>query len=175
MKNGRDRAFTAQVSSPEPRRLYLSHTGIGPSSFGPFENLGWELVVTKVLQSAEEEPLHDHWEETLLEVLRYPSNYSDEPLQWCWSDTGELADLAALQPDFDVSTRFLLAAAVQVRPDGVQRLCFNLYDDGSYRFTLEERIEEGDLSAWVPREWSSQHPDLASAEAAARMRFAWLS
>jgi hypothetical protein len=168
-----DRKFVAEATSPEPLRLYLSHTGIGASSFGSFEGLGWELVVSKLTPAGHEEVFCDHWEETLLEILRYIDDYSDVPVQWRRENSGELTDLRALQPDYDASRRFNTAVRTSMSPDGAQRLCFNLYDDGRYRFTLEELIREGGLSAWVPRRWSGEHSDLADVELEARSAFPW--
>ena len=116
----------------------------------------------------------DHWEETLLEILRYPDDYSDQPLDWRWENSGEPANLRELQPTADESRRFETAIRTALGPDGNQRLCVNLYDDGKYRFTLETLLRDGDLLAWVPREWSSDHQDLSSAEEAARTKFDWL-
>jgi hypothetical protein len=168
-----DRKFVAEASSPEPVRLYLSHTGIEASSFGSFEGLGWELVVNKLTPAGEEEVFRDHWEETLLEILRYIDGYSDKPVQWHRENSGELTDLRAVQPVYDASRRYETAVRTAVSPDGGQRLCFNLYDDGRYRFTLEKLIREGELSAWVPRQWSSEHSELADAEKEARNAFSW--
>jgi hypothetical protein len=168
-----DRKFVAEAASPEPVRLYLSHTGIEASSFGSFEGLGWELVVSKLTPAGGEEVFRDHWEETLLEILRYEDNYSDTPIQWRREDSSEIADLRAMQPGYDASKRYETAIKTAVAPDARKRLCFNLFDDGHYRFTLEEQIRDGALSAWVPRQWSSEHPDLANAESEARRAFAW--
>jgi|CXWL01.1.fsa_nt_gi hypothetical protein len=168
-----DRNFVAEAISPAPVRLYLSHTGIGASSFGSFEGLGWQLVVNKLTPAGGEEVFRDHWEETLLEILRYIDDYSDAPLQWRREHSGELTDLRDVQPVYDASKRYETAVRTATSPDGGQRLCFNLFDDGRYRFTLEEQIREGDLSAWVPRRWSSEHPNLADAETEARNAFSW--
>lgn len=75
-----DRKFVAEAASPKPVRLYLSHTGIEASSFGSFEGLGWELVVNKLTPAGDEEVFRDHWEETLLEILRCIADYSDAPV-----------------------------------------------------------------------------------------------
>jgi hypothetical protein len=170
-----DRKFVAEATSPEPVRLYLSHTGITASSFGSFEGLGWQLVVNKLSPAGDERPFRDHWEETLLEILRYIDDYSEEPLQWRREISGEIANLFALQPVYDASRRYETAVKTAVNPKGTQRLCFNLFDDGRYRFTLEELIREGDLSAWVPRRWSSEHLDLAKAEEEAHSAFSWFT
>lgn len=169
-----DLRFIADVASPEPRRLYLAHTGIDRSSFGSLNWLGWELVARTLSATGDEQRLMDHWEESLLEILRYPDDYSDEPVDWRWENTGEPANLHELQPAADESRRFQSAIKTVLAPVGDKRLCFNLYDDGNYRFTLEALLRDGDLSAWVPREWSSEHQDLASAEEAARRKFDWL-
>ena len=165
--------FLADVTSPEPRRLYLSHTGIEASSFGSFDWLGWTLAVSRFSESGEELPFRDHWEESLLEILRYPENYSDHPLEWRSTSSGEPVDLRAQQPIWDASRRFETAIRTQASPDGEQRLCFNLYDDGRYRYTLERLICDGALSAWLPRGWSGEHSDLESAEIAACRAFEW--
>lgn len=47
-----DLKFWSEATSPEPVRLYLSHTGIGASSFGSFEGLGWQLIVNKLTKRA---------------------------------------------------------------------------------------------------------------------------
>ena len=117
----------------------------------------------------------DHWEYTLLEILRYPEDYSDQPLDWRWEHSGEPANLRGLQPTTDESRRFQTAIKTALGLDGDQRLCFNLYDDGAYRFTRETLIREGELSAWIPQEWSDAHRDLSSAEEAARKKFDWFS
>lgn len=168
-----DRNFVAEATSPQAVRLYLSHTGIETSSFGSFARLGWELVVYKLTPAGGEEVFRNHWDETLLEILRYIEDYSDAPVQWRRVNSGEIADLCALQPVYDASSRYETAVRVAMRPDGGERLCFNLYDDGRYRFTLEELIREGCLSAWVSRRWSSEHFDLADAEKEARSAFGW--
>lgn len=170
-----DRKFVAETLSPEPVRLYLSHTGIGASSFGSFQGLGWQMVAYKLTGTGEEQLFRDHCEETLLEILRYEDDYSDTPIQWRRESSGEIADLRAMQPVYDASKRYETAVRTAVAPDGQQRLCFNLFDDGHYRFTLEEQIREGGLSAWVPRQWSSEHSDLANAEKEARSEFAWFN
>jgi hypothetical protein len=170
-----DRKFVAETLSPERVRLYLSHTGIGASSFGSFESLGWEMVALKLSASGEEQLYRDHWEETLLEILRYGDEYSDTPIQWRSQNSGEIADLRAMQPVYDESKRYETAIRTAVAPGGRQRLCFNLFDDGHYRFTLEEQICEGAHSAWVPRQWSREHSDLASAEEEARSAFPWFN
>lgn len=169
------RKFVAETLSPRPVRLYLSHTGIAKSSFGSFEGLGWQMIACKLTANGEEEMFRDHWEETLLEILRYEDNYSDKPIQWRRENSGEIADLRAMQPVYDASKRYETAIRTAVAPDGRQRLCFNLFDDGHYRFTLEEQLREETLSAWVPRQWSSEHPDLANAEKEARTAFAWFN
>lgn len=170
-----DRKFVAEVLSSEPVRLHLSHTGIGRSSFGSFEGLGWQMVAYKLTATGEEQLFRDHWEETLLEILRYEGNYSDAPVQWRRENSGEIADLRAMQPAYDASKRYETAIRTAVAADCRQRLCFNLFDDGHYRFTLEEQIREGALAAWVPRQWSSAHSDLAKAEEEARSAFAWFN
>lgn len=175
MQESRERAFVADVDSPEQRRLYLSHTGIERSSFGSFENLGWELVITRFSDTAEEITLSDHWEQTLLEILRYPGLFSDAAPQWRWLSSGAAADLRTLQPGFDASARFETAEAVKVSPDGTKRLCFNRFDDGSWRFTLEEQVSDGGLTAWVAIDWSVPHPDILAAQATAQSKFAWLT
>lgn len=167
-------SFVAVVGSPEPRRLYLSRTGIERSSFGSLDWLGWELVANKITERAEEQPLMDHWEETLLEILRHDEDYSDQPLDWRWDHSGEPANLRELQPTVDASRRFETAIKTALGPKGDQRLCFNFYDDGAYRYTREAQIRERGLSAWVPKEWSDAHKNLASAEEAARKNFNWL-
>lgn len=168
-----DRKFVAETLSPEPVRLYLSHTGVGASSFGLFEGLGWQMVAYKLSATGEEQLFRDHWEETLLEILRYEDSYTDTPVQWRWQNSGENTDLRAMQPVYDASKRHETAVRTAVAPNGRHRLCFNLFDDGHYRFTLEEQIRDEALSAWVPRQWSNEHSDLASAEKEARSAFAW--
>ena len=151
--------------------MSLAHTGIDRSSYGSLEWLGWEFIIERVTAAGQNLAEWDAWEESMLEILRYPEDYSDEPIIWRSSNTGEEVDLRALQPAFDASMRFANAVKTEVFPDENRRLCFNLYDDGHYRFTLEERIRESELEAWVPRDWSSEYPSLEAAEAAARQRF----
>src|SRR5262245_33212473 len=115
-----DRKFVAEAISPEPVRLYLSHTGVGASSFGSFEGLGWQLVVNKLTLDGGEEVFRDHWEETLLEVLRYIDGYSDAPVQWRRENSGEPTDLRDVQPVYDASKRYETAVRSAVSPDGEQ-------------------------------------------------------
>jgi hypothetical protein len=167
--------FIAVVASPQPLRLYLTHTGIDRSSFGSLDWLGWKLVAIKVSETGEEQPIMDHWEETLLEILRYPEEYSDQSLDWRWEQSGDPANLHVLQPTTDESRRFKTAVKTAIGPNSDVRLCFNLYDDGGYRFTREGLIRERELSAWVPQEWSEAYKDLSSAEEAARKKFDWVN
>ena len=136
--------------------------------------LGWELVVNKVV---DEQALTfaDHWVETLLEAIGLADSYSDEPLQWRCELSGEAADLIAMQPGFDASRRFQLAYKNVFSPDGKQRLCFNCYDDGTFRVTHEQVIDRDELQAWVPKCWSDAYPDLHGAEDEARRLFSWFS
>ena len=161
------------MASPLPLRLHLSHTGIDRSSYGTLDWLGWELVVNKISATGDERPLMDQWAQTLLEIMSYQDEYSDQPLEWRCEYSGKPTNLRELQPRVDESMRFQTAIRTVLGPDSDQRLCFNLYDDGNYRFTLEALLREGDLSAWVPCEWSSEHEDLSGAEEAARRKFNW--
>ena len=167
-------AFVSDVASPLPARLHLSHTGIERSSLGALDWLGWELVVNK-LSDGRELIFSDHWVETLLEAIALAGSYSDEPLQWQWERSAEAADLFALQPAYDESRRFQTATKAELSPDGEQRLCFNVYDDGYFRFTHEQLIASDHLQAWVPRSWSGEHPDLRGAEEEARRGFGWFN
>jgi hypothetical protein len=169
------RHFVAEVSSPERRRLSLAHTGIDRSSYGSLKWLGWEFIIERVTAAGQDLAEWHVWEESMLEILRYPEDYSDGPIIWRSSDTGDEVNLRALQPAFDASMRFANAIKTAASADGNSRLCFNLYDDGHYRFTLEERMREAELEAWVPRDWSSEFPSLEAAESAARQRFDWIS
>ncbi len=156
-------------------RLYLSHTGIDRGSIGSFEGLGWELIVNKVTPAGDEATFRDHWEVTLLEILRHANDYSDTPIQWRREQSGEPIDLYEAQPAYDASARYTAAVKVAMNPDGAERLCFNLFDDGRYRFTLEQVVKDGPLSAWVAQTWSSEHMDLAEAEEEARAQFSWFN
>lgn len=167
--------FIAVVTSPQPRLLYLTHTGIDRSSFGSLDWLGWELAANIVSATGEEQSVMDHWEETFLEILRYPEEYSDQPLDWRWEHSGDPVNLRQMQPTIDESRRFKTAIKTAVAPDGALRLCFNLYDNGDCRFTCEGLIRDRELSAWVPQEWSDAHKDLPSAVEAARKKFDWVS
>lgn len=168
------RQFVAEISSPERRRLSLLHTGVDRSSYGSLEWLGWELVIERVSEAGQGLVDWDTWEQTILEILRYEEVYAEEPVVWRILDTGDEVDLRSLQPTFDASMRFATALKTTVSPEETKRVCFNLYDDGHYRFTLEERIREGGLEAWVPTDWSSEHPSLETAEGAARERYEWI-
>lgn len=168
------RQFVAEVSSPERRRFLLSHTGVGRSSYGSFENLGWALVVERFDETSEPLAEWDVWEQALLQILSYEDVYASEPVIWRVRNTDQTVDLRSLQPAFDASPRFATALKTSVDPDGGRRVCFNLYDDGSYRFTLEERITDEKSEAWLPKEWSSDHLSLEAVERAARERFDWL-
>jgi hypothetical protein len=169
-----DPAFVADVASPLPVRLHLSHTGIDRSSLGALDWLGWELVAKKV-SDGQELIFRDHWVETLLEAIAIAGSYSDEPLHWRWERSETATNLFALQPAYDSSRRFQAAIKVEFNPDGEQRLCFNVYDDGCFRFTHEQLIESDQLQAWVPRSWSGEHPDLRSAVDEARKGFSWFN
>jgi hypothetical protein len=83
--------------------------------------------------------------------------------------------LFALQPVYDESRRFQTATKVELSPDGEQRICFNIYDDGYFRFTHEQLIASAKLQAWVPQSWSSEHPALRGAEEEARRGFGWFN
>lgn len=168
------RHFVAEVSSPERRRLSLAHTGVDRSSYGSLEWLGWELVIERVTTAGQKLAEWDAWAETMLEILGYEEVYSDKPVIWRSGDTGEEVNLRALQPTFDASMRFATALKTAVSPNSIERVCFNLYNDGHYRFTLEKRIRDAELQAWVPKDWSSAHPSLEAAEGAARQRFDWI-
>ena len=168
------RQFVAEVSSPKRRRLSLSHTGIDRSSYGSFEWLGWELVIERLSEAGQNLREWDFWADTMLEILRYEEDYADEPVIWRILDTDDEVDLRSLQPTFDASMRFATALKTVVAPDGSRRVCYNLYDDGRYRFTLEERIRDAKLEAWVPKDWSSEQPSLEAAERASRESFDWI-
>ncbi|MFC7498563.1 hypothetical protein ACFQRC_04930 [Enterovirga sp. GCM10030262] len=168
------RQFVAAVSVPERRRLSLTHTGVDRSSYGSFEWLGWELVIERLSNTGQDFAEWDVWEETMLQILRYEEDYAEEPVVWRALDTNREVDLRLLQPTYDASMRFATALKTAVAPNGDKRLCFNRYDDGRYRFTLEERLRDADLEAWVPKDWSSEHSHLEAAERAARRRFDWL-
>ena len=167
-------AFVADVASSLPVRLRLSHTGIDRSSLGALDWLGWELVVNK-LSDGQELIFRDYWVETLFEAIALAGSYSDKPLQWRWERSAKAADLFDLQPGYDASRRFQTAIKAEFSPDGEQRLCFNVYDDGCFRFTHEQLIESDQLQAWVPRSWSGEHPDLCGAEEDARRSFSWFN
>lgn len=158
---------------PEPMRLYLYHEPIKSSSFGSLDWLGWSLLVSRLSPQGEEIPHRDHWDFTLLEVLQYLGDYSDEEVNWRWEQSGEPANLIQLQPQFDASKRFETALKVVVSPGQTNRLCFNLYDDSGYRYTLEELYREGELEAWIPNDWSIEYPDLKTAESSARKSYSW--
>ena len=168
-----ERSFIAEVERPEPLRFYLYHEPIHQSSFGALDWLGWSFIVRKISPAGEEIMFRDHWEETFLEILRYSEKYSDGPPPWRCESSGELVDLGQLQPRFDMSRREESAVKTVVNPDATQRLCFNLYDDGKYRYTLEELLCEGRRTAWVPRDWSPEHVDLGRAEKAAQRNYTW--
>jgi hypothetical protein len=173
-KNESDgRAFVADVRLPERRRMWITHTGIQKSSFGAAEWLGWSFVVSTFGDGDEERPLADRWEMTFLEILRYPEEYSEKPIQWRRQDTGENVCLRGLQPQLDASRYYESCVKSCANPDENLRMCFNRYDDGSIRFILEREVRENGLSAWEPLEWSAPHDDLAGAENEALNRFAW--
>lgn len=169
------RQFLAEVSSPERRRLLLSHTGVDRSSYGSFPHMGWELVVERHGEPGGALAEWDVWEETLLQILRYEEVYANQPVVWRILDTDDEVDLRSLQPTFDASLRFATALKTCLAPRGDKRVCFNFYDDGHYRFTFEERITDANLEAWLPKDWSSEHPSLEAAERAAREKFDWLN
>jgi hypothetical protein len=154
--------------------MWISHTGILKSSTGAAPGLGWEFVVSSFDECGIEHPLADRWEESFLQILRYPGEYADHLPAWVWEETGQPADLRALQSHFDESGHAKIALAIVIAPTGDERLAFNLYGDGEYRFIREERLSEGGLEAWLPKEWSrGRHLDLASAKAEARETYLW--
>jgi len=166
-------AFTAEVKLPEKRRLFLTHTRIEKSSFGAADWLGWEFVVSGVEESGETVPIADFWEIMLLSILRYASDYSEEPIEWCSQQTNQIVDLSKVQPNFDRSRYFDRCIKATYSSDGDQRVCFNQYDDGLYRFMREKRIEYQGLVAWEPQEWSKPHENIAAAEDEARSLLNW--
>ena len=167
-------SFVAKAELPEPLSLHLLHEPITQSSHGALNWLGWSLVVRKLSPDGEELMFRDHWEMTLLEILRYPDDYSDVPLLWRREGSRQQVDLVGLQPKFDASKRLETAVKVVVSPDANQRLCFNLYSNERYRYTLEERLCDGKLTAWVPKDWSPEQVDLSGAEELARRNCSWL-
>jgi len=167
------RAFVAEVTLPEPRRLRITYTGIERSSSGAAEWLGWEFVACGLDEAGNEFPLSETWEMTFLGILRYPPGYSEHPLTWRREGDDRAVDLVSLQPEYDASRYGERALKVIMGPGLVERLCFNVYDDGYYRFISEQLIQEGRLSAWIPGEWSSEHRDLTGAEREARKKFRW--
>lgn len=153
--------------------MWITHTGIEKSSIGAADWLGWEFVVNDINKIGDLLQLASTWEKTFLAILRYPPIYSDQPIKWRCEQTGEIASLISLQPAFDASRYFDHCVETAYAGDGDRRLCFGLYDDGSYRFMLEQEDRENGLSAWEPRQWSERHADLASAKLEAKTRFDW--
>jgi hypothetical protein len=169
----RERMFVAEVVGPPRLKLRISHTSIEKSSFGRADWLGWEFVACEIDPQGHERPLSDSWETTFLQILRYSSGFSDEPMRWRWQDTGEEADLRSLQPGYDASGYEERAFKVLYGPDRTTRACFNAYDDGACRFMLEREIRAGDLAAWEPVEWGVPQTSLEAAEADAQEKLGW--
>jgi hypothetical protein len=62
---------------------------------------GWSFAYDEMGEDGQWKPGWDTWEEWFFEILRYPAEYALAPLVWRRGDTGELVDLATLQPRFD--------------------------------------------------------------------------
>jgi len=91
-------SFFADVSVPARRRLYIYRD---PPATDNVSVRGWCFVVDEMNANLEWIPLRDAWEETFSEIMLYPDLYSNEPIIWRESETGQLVSMA------DISLRYI--------------------------------------------------------------------
>lgn len=97
MTSSRDDAFVAEVLRPSHRRLYVYRDGyVGDST----ALRGWNFVVEALADDGSVAPIFDTWEETFLEILRYPGEYASEAPLWRRPHNAELVVLEDLAPTY---------------------------------------------------------------------------
>lgn len=164
---GEHDCFIAEVGDPARWRLRISHASM-PGDW----SRGWRLQTWALDAAGLEMPATDHFDETFLQILQYVPAFPEGPLQWRWESTGEAVDLAEIQPACDVPSVYERHAVITVSSaDDSQRIYIGAYDDGSFRWALEERICIEGRSAWSHPRRSEPYPTASAAEAAARREF----
>lgn len=167
---GEQDCFVAEVGSPVRWRLRISHSSIA----GDWSR-GWRLEISALDPNGLEMPSTDHFDETFLQILQYVPRFPEGPVRWRWEATGEPVNLAELQPACDVPSSFERHAVLTLRSaDDAQRVYIGAYDDGSFRWALEDRITIDGRTAWSHPRKSPPYPNVADAEAAARREFGHL-
>ena len=89
-------SFFAEIPGSPARRLYLYRDDAGGEA-GTVR--GWNFVVDQFDQAGKPSPLWDTWAETFAEILMYPPEYANEPINWRRTETKEAVVIADLRFD----------------------------------------------------------------------------
>jgi hypothetical protein len=94
----REYTFVADQIGPPRRRFWISRNP--PTTSNAYVS-GWVFAFDEMGADGNWKPGWDTWEEFCFEILRYPAVHAAEPLTWRRESTGEVVDLAVLQPFYD--------------------------------------------------------------------------